>query len=186
MLTQCWFNAGPPFATLAQHQTRGRSRICKRRGRSGFRGLTAKTFVANLGDFLKNLVWACVPCTPPLDPRLQTSTGSTPRVCWELHSTQYTQNICTMLDQRRRRCSDIVGGLQMFYVCWKKQLVWYCLHLTAGCYHNPTPTQCLFASAGQYPFCPSQYFILPVPACWRYSTGTMLSTKAGLMLARRL
>ena len=24
------------------------------------------------------------------------------------------------------------------------------------------------AGAGQYPFSPSQYFMLPVPACWRY------------------
>ena len=24
------------------------------------------------------------------------------------------------------------------------------------------------ARAGQYPFSPSQYFMLPVPACWRY------------------
>ena len=42
------------------------------------------------------------------------------------------------------------------------------------------------AGAGQYPFCPSQYFILHVPACCRYSTSRMLWTKAELMLAHRL
>ena len=29
------------------------------------------------------------------------------------------------------------------------------------------------AGAGQYPFSPSQYFMLPVPACWQYGHGAL-------------
>ena len=52
-LIQCCSNAGPPFATLAQHQT---------------------------------------------------STGSTPPV----NKKKHLYNICTMLDQRRRRWAEVV------------------------------------------------------------------------------
>ena len=182
MLVQCW----PTTCDADAASNQGRIQDLQKEGAQWLSGAHCQDFCGQFRGLFKEFGVGVRPLRPPLDPRLQTSTCSTPRVCWELHSTQYTQNICTMLVQRRRRCADIVGGLQMFYVCWKKQLVWYCLQLTAGCDYNPTPTQWLFASAGQYPFCPSQYFILPVPACWRYSTGTMLSTKAGLMLACRL
>ena len=67
MLTQCWSDAGPPSATLYQHQT---------------------------------------------------STGSTPHVCWaafNLVKAKHLYNFCTMLDQRRRRWADVV---QMLYKCF--------------------------------------------------------------------
>ena len=65
--TKCWSNAGPPSATLAQHQT---------------------------------------------------SSGSTPRVCWATFNpvnTKLLYNICTILGQRRRRWADAV---QMLYKCF--------------------------------------------------------------------
>ena len=48
----------------------------------------------------------------------QTSTGSTPRVSWAAFNpvnTKHLYNICTMLDQRRRRWADVV---QILYKCF--------------------------------------------------------------------
>ena len=50
--------------------------------------------------------------------------------------------------------------------------VLYLLGIAAGLVlliyaYMPTPNQCLL-NVGQYPFSPSQYFMLPVPACWQY------------------
>ena len=122
----------------------------------------------------------------------KTSTGSTPRVCWDAFSpvnTKHFYNICTMLDQRRRRWDDVV---QMLYKCfefagnssWSGIVVYCWWRLQADPYPMSVKCWASVAGAGQYPFSPSQYFMLPVPACWRY--GHMLLTKAGLMLARRL
>ena len=54
-------------------------------------------------------------------------------------------------------------------VCWAAGLARH----TAGSEYKLTPIQFLvnwasIAGAGQYPFSPSQYFMLAVPACWRY------------------
>ena len=97
----------------------------------------------------------------------QTSTGSTRCVCWAAFNpvnTKHLHNICTTLGGR---CTNVI---QMVCVGWKLQLVWYCLILLATIisWHRPNVCQML----GQR------------HRCWPVST--MLWTKAGLMLARRL
>ena len=81
----------------------------------------------------------------------QTSTSSMPRVCWAAFNpvnTKHLYNICTMN-------SSWSGNAY----CWQR--------LQAAT--NPMFVKCWvsIACAGQYPFSPSQYFMLPVPACWR-------------------
>ena len=102
-LTQCWSNAGPLSAMLAQHQT---------------------------------------------------STGSTPRVCWAAFNSSWSSIAYC--------CSD----------------------------YKPTPTQCLLNVGPALPVLASIHSVLDSTSCCRYrqagGTGTMLWTKAGLMLARRL
>ena len=124
LLTQCWSNAGPQSATLAQPQT---------------------------------------------------STGSTPCVCWTAFNpvnTKHLYSICTMLDQRRRRWADVI---QLLYKCsvFAGNSIWsgiaYCWRrLEADT--DPMSVECWasVAGAGQYPFSSSEYFMLPVPACWRF------------------
>ena len=66
----------------------------------------------------------------------QTSTGSTPRVCWAAFNpanTKHLYNICTM---RRRRWA---GAAQMLYKC----LVFTRNSSWSGGDYKPTPTQCL-------------------------------------------
>ena len=77
-----------------------------------------------------------------------------------------------MLSQRRtlgRRCTDMLYKCVVFAgnsswsgisYCWRR--------LQADT--DPMSVKCWasVAGAGQYPFSPSQYFMLPVPACWRY------------------
>ena len=124
-LTQCWSNAGPLSATLAQHQA---------------------------------------------------STDPKPRVSWAAFNpvnTKHLYNICTMLDQRRRHWINVV---QMLYKCfvfsrnsrWFGTAYYDWRRLQADT--DPMSVKCwtIVAGAGQYPFSPSQYFILPVPACWQY------------------
>ena len=136
------------------------------------------------------LVWSNVGPPSATLAQHKTSTGSTPRVCWDAFSpvnTKHFYNICTMLDQRRRRWADVV---QMLYKCfefagnssWSVVYCWW--RLQADPYPMSVKCWASVAGAGQYPFSPSQYFMLPVPACWRY--GHMLWTKAGSMLARGL
>ena len=73
-----------------------------------------------------------------------------------------------MLDQRRRRCPDVV---QMCFLGIAADLVllaaYFWLRLQADA--DPMSVKCWasVAGAGQYPFCPSQYLIMLVPACWR-------------------
>ena len=70
----------------------------------------------------------------------QTITGSTPRVCWAAF--------------------NIAASLVLQSYCWRR--------LQADT--DPLSVKCWasVAGAGQYPFSPSQYFMLEVPACWRY------------------
>ena len=131
--TRRWPNAGPPSATLAQHQT---------------------------------------------------STGSTPRVGWAACNpvnTKHLYNICTMLDQRRRRCTNVLcllgtaAGLVL---------------LTASDDYKPTPTQCLSNVGAASPVLASIHSVLVSTSCCRYlhadGTDMMLWTKAGSMLAGHL
>ena len=80
----------------------------------------------------------------------QTSTGSTPRVCW-------------------------AAGLAVH---------------TDGGEYKPTPTQCLLNVGPASPMLASIHSALVSTSFWRYmhagSTGKILWTKAGLMLAHRL
>ena len=39
-----------------------------------------------------------------------------------LVNTKHLYNICTMVDQRRRRCADVVKGDTMFCVCWSTSM----------------------------------------------------------------
>ena len=69
----------------------------------------------------------------------QTSTGSAPRVCWELRSIS----------------------------CWSDgTYCWQRLQVDT----DPMSVKCWASVAGavQYPFSPSQFFILAVPACCQY------------------
>ena len=105
----------------------------------------------------------------------QTSTGSTPHVCWTAFNpvnTKHLYNICTMLGQRRRRWPNVV---QMLYKCFvfAGNSSWsgiaYCWRrLQADT--NPVSDKCWISAAGasQYPFSSSRYVMLLVPACWRY------------------
>ena len=114
-LTQCWSNAGPPCATLAQHET---------------------------------------------------STGSTPRICWAAFNpvnTKHLYNICTLwahVVQMLYKCFVLAGNSSWSGTayCWRR--------LQADT--DPMYVKCWAGDAGQYPFSPSQYIMLPVPACWRY------------------
>ena len=66
----------------------------------------------------------------------QTSTGSTPRVCWAAFNpanTKHLYNICTM---RRRRWAGVV---QMLYKCF----VFAGNSSWSGGDYKPTPTQCM-------------------------------------------
>ena len=86
-------------------------------------------------------------------------------------NTKHLHNICTMLDQRLRRWADVVQMLYKCFVfagnsswsgiayCWRR---WQADtdSMSVKCWAS-------VVSAGQYPFSPSQYFMLPVPACWR-------------------
>ena len=75
-----------------------------------------------------------------------------------------------MLDQRRIRRADVVQNKCFVFAgnsswsgiayCWPR--------LQAAT--DPMSVKCWasVAGAGQYPFSPSQYFMLPVPVCWRY------------------
>ena len=93
-----------------------------------------------------------------------------------------------MLDQRRRGWADVV---QMLYKCfvfagnssWSGNA--YCWRRLQA-YTDPMSVKCWasVASAGQYPFSPSQYVMLPVLACWRYGHDAL--NQSWLMLARRL
>ena len=71
-------------------------------------------------------------------------------------------------------------------VCWAAGLV---VH-TAGGEYKPTPTQCLLNIGPASPVLASIHSALVSTPSWRYwyagGTGTILCTKAGLMLARRL
>ena len=82
-LTRCWSNAGPPSATLAQHQT---------------------------------------------------STGSTLRVCWAVFNSSWSGSA----------------------YCWRR-LQADTKPMSVNCWAS-------VAGAGQYPFSPSQYFMLAVAA----------------------
>ena len=80
-----------------------------------------------------------------------------------LTHTKYLYNICTMLNQRRR-WADVV---QMLYKCFvfAGNSSWsgiaYCWRLLQAD-TNPMSGKCWasVAGAGQYPFSPSQYFML--------------------------
>ena len=77
-----------------------------------------------------------------------------------------------MFDQRRRCWAGVVEMLHKCFVaagnsswsgiayCWRR--------LQSDT--KPMSVKCWASvvGAGQYPFSPSQYFMLPVPACWRY------------------
>ena len=90
-----------------------------------------------------------------------------------------------MLGRRHRRqaqhwvdASCLLSGLVLLAAyCW----------LRSQADTDPMSVKCWASvtGAGQYSFSPSQYFILSYLHAG-YSTVAMLSTKAGLMLARRL
>ena len=75
-----------------------------------------------------------------------------------------------MLAQCRRRLADVVKMLYKCFVfaeisrwsgiayCWRR--------LQADTDPMSVKYWASIADAGQYPFSPSQYFMLPVPACW--------------------
>ena len=81
----------------------------------------------------------------------QINTVSAHRFCWAAFNPVNTKHLYNVV----KRCTNVI---QMF-------CVWYCLQLTAGRDYNidPMSVKCWasVACAGQYPFCPSQYFILP-------------------------
>ena len=87
-----------------------------------------------------------------------------------------------MLDQR---WADVV---HMLYNCFVYAGSWsgiaYCWRRLQA-ETDPMYVKCWasVAGAGQYPFSTSQYFMLPVAYLYAGGTGTMLWTKAGLMLA---
>ena len=79
-------------------------------------------------------------------------------------NTKYLYNICTMLGQSRRRWADIV---QMLYKCFvfAGNSSWSGIAdvlATITRRHHPMSVKCCAsdAGAGQYPFSPSQYFML--------------------------
>ena len=98
-----------------------------------------------------------------------------PHACWTAFNpvnTKHLYNICTMLNQRRRRCADAV---QMLYKCFvlSGNSSWsgiaYCWRrLQADTDPMSVKLRASVAGAGQYPFSPRQYFLVEVPACWRY------------------
>ena len=94
----------------------------------------------------------------------ETSTGSTPCVCWAEFNpvnTKHLYNIGTMLDQHRRCWSDVVQ------MCWLGIAAGLVL-LTAGGDYKPTPTQCLLNVGPVSPVLASIHSVLVSTSCWRY------------------
>ena len=83
----------------------------------------------------------------------QTSTGSTPRVCWAAlnpGNTKHLYNICTM---RRRRWAGVVQMLcKCFVFAWNSS--W------SGGDYKPTPTQCLLNVEPASPVLASKHSVL--------------------------
>ena len=77
-----------------------------------------------------------------------------------------------MLDQRRRRCADVVEMLyKCFVFAWNRSWfgIAYCWRrLQADTDPMSVKHWASVAGAGQYPFSSSQYFMVEVSACWRF------------------
>ena len=78
-------------------------------------------------------------------------------------NTKHFYNICTMLDQRRRRWKNVI---QMFCVC--RGIAAGLVLLTACGDYKPTPTQCLLNVGPVSPLVASIHSILVSTSCWRY------------------
>ena len=91
----------------------------------------------------------------------QPSTGSTPRVCWAAFNPVNTKHLYNVV-QILYKCFVVVGNRSWSGIayCWRR--------LQANTDSMFVKCWASVAGAGQYPSSLSQYFILPVPACWRY------------------